>query len=520
VGHAVLGECWWFGEIPEAFDLVRASGVLSQEDERRIIDGLIVPAMITISTHRVAANQQAEVNASYGKAALVAERWDYAAQALDGEYGMRAQWEIDFDADGFSMEREMPYHFAALEPFVVFANCLEAAGVEVYDANFKRLFDAPIAYDIQGRPGRGGLYVHAYRHYRDPDYLPLVADRLDADELPEETISREYTNSVLPAGGYTTLRTGDEDSGLRAITMNWGCPSHRGGNVLLNPRFYWQGHALNEHVFRIGYGYEQSHFSYTAAAGNAVVKDGRKHSMLRADQIALLEGECPAGRWTTPLDRPQYRGVRWSRTAAVCGDSMVLIDQVESQQPSRWDWLTYLPAGIVDTTPALEWKPYEALMEEGDGYDYFQNPAVASGGAWSGPSSEEALQLTYRLKKGMAEPFGHLTLISGATKLLKAEGYISWHPRLVPVLIQRRGDAPGFWSVAVYTGVESKAGEKVRVEKMPVQRGGRRLADAEAVGIRVQNAAGTFLVLASQYDGEHSVGEKIMNGPLAVRQGR
>ncbi|MCF7853390.1 MAG: alginate lyase family protein [Candidatus Pacebacteria bacterium] len=508
IGHAVLGECWWFGRMPEAFDLVMASGVLDEKESQAIIDGLMIPAMVTISTHRVAANQQAETNASYGKAALVAERWDYAAKALDGEYGMRAQWEIDFDADGFTMEREMPYHFAALHPFVDFANCLEAVGVDVYDMNFKRLFDAPLAYDIRGRPGNGGLYVHAYRHYHDPDYLPLVADKLDPDELPEKQIEQEYSNSTLAAGGYTVLRAGTEAEGLRAITMNWGCPSHRGGNVLLNPLFYWKKHRLNEHVFRIGYGYEQSHFSYTAAAGNAVLKDGKRHSMLRAAPVALLEGDMPAGRWTSPLDRPQYAGVEWSRTVAICGDSMVLLDQVESAEPARWDWLTYFPAELTAVNPSAEWEAYKPLLEQGDGYRYFQESEKAGG-----LSPVAGIGIQYRLRK-QDKLTGYLTLLSSASTLFRAEGYVSWHPRLVPVLIQRAENTSSFWSAAAYTGGESDVEEHTSMKALEVYRDGQRLAAPQAIAIRITNPAGTFVVLTSKYDGPHRVGEQTLEGPL------
>ncbi|MFW5798738.1 MAG: hypothetical protein ACOCXX_03685, partial [Planctomycetota bacterium] len=513
VGHAVLGECWWFGHLPEAFDLVRASGVLSEEEDREIVDGLMVPAMVVISTHRVAANQQAEENAAYGKAALVARRWDYAAKALDGEYGMRAQWRLDFDADGLTMERELPYHFAAMGPFVSFANCLEAMGVPVYDSQFKRLFDAPVAYDVAGRPGRAGLYADAWRRYRDPDYLPIARKALRPDELPDDlSEATDYRNAVLPAGGYTMLRAGSPEHGLRAVSMNWGCPSHRGGNVLLNPLFHWKGHRLNEHVFRIGYGYKQSHFSYTAAAGNSIVMNGKRQSMLRAEQVALLEGSTPAGRWTSPRRRPLYPGVVWSRSVAICGNSMVLLDQVTGDRPGRFDWLTYLPHAIESEHPELDERAYPELLEQGDGYDYFRDPTRLGRG-----SRGEVLTFGYPIaRKGKPLPMGQVMLLSSAPELLRARGYIHWHPRLVPVLIQRFEKATSFWSVAVYTGLETDAGKKTGVKKLVVRRGGRPLPEAEALAVRVRDVTGSYLVLTSKHDGPHEVAGRRMTGPLVV----
>jgi hypothetical protein len=516
VGHAMLGESWWFHRMPETFDLLRASGVITKEEEEKILNGLIIPAMITIRTHRVAANQQAEINASYGKAALAAERWDYAAQALDGEYGIRAQWRMDFDPDGFSMEKETGYHFAALLPFVEFANCLEAMGVDVYDRNFKKLFDAPITYHVSGRPPFNNLYLYAYRHYRDPNYLPLVASLLSPDELPQDAdINPEYCNSTLQSAGYTILRTGNEKEGLRAITMNWGCPSHRGGNVLLNPLFIWKGNNLNEHVLRIGYGYGQSGFSYTAAAGNSIVRDGKSHSMLRAHQVALLGGDTPAGRWTSPLHRPLYAGVEWSRTAAVCGDSFVLIDQTKSDVPGRFDWFTYLPASIVAEQPEMKWLPYISLLKEGNGYDFLQSPEIAD------LKKTNEINFYYRLKEGKNRPHGQLNLISSASTLLRARGYVHWHPELVPLIIQRFEDKPDLWSIAVYTGSEEDiAKSTAEIKKVSVFRNGVKLSENDAIAVSITNKQGVFLVMTSRYPGSHTVQEMKLEGPLGITKVR
>jgi len=512
VGHAMLGEAWWFHRLPEAFDLVKASGVLSAAEEEKIVRGLLVPAMITLRQHRVAANQQAEINAAFGKAALVTDRWDYAALALDGEYGIRAQWRLDFDRDGFTMEKEIPYHMAALGPFVELANCLEAMGVKVYDQNFKKLFDAPLVYDLTGRPPRPDLYLCAYRHYRDSRYLPLIAHLLKPEEIPPTAeLSRAFRNSTLEAAGYTVLRSGDEKSGLKALTMNWGCPSHRGGTVLLNPYLYWKKYSLNEHVLRIGYGYEQSGFSYTAAAGNSLVRDGQRHSMLRANQVSLLEGVIPAGRWTSPGDRPLYSGLEWSRSAFICGDSFVLVDQVKNDRPARFDWITYLPASLVEERPVRSWTSYPSLSSEGDGYQYLVNPEKAT---LEKPAEE--IYLAYRLQLEKETPCGALTILSPPATLFRAQAYVHWHPKLVPAVICRYGDVTNLWLVAIYTAEEKTSPPLVKVELLPVSYQGVKLPENEALALRLTNASGTFLVMTSKYEGEHTAGEKNFHGYLGA----
>ena len=108
-------------------------GVLTAEEDRAIVEGVILPAAIHLRTHRSVANQQAEYNSGVGIGALVAGHWPLAAEALHGEYGLRAQWKRDFDADGWSVERDTSYHFAALKPFVEMAEAYENAGVHVFD---------------------------------------------------------------------------------------------------------------------------------------------------------------------------------------------------------------------------------------------------------------------------------------------------------------------------------------------------------------------------------------------------
>ncbi|MCM8770017.1 MAG: alginate lyase family protein [Candidatus Omnitrophica bacterium] len=511
IGHAMLGEAWWFHRIPEAFDLLNASGVFSPEEKEKIIEGLIVPAMITLQQHRVAANQQAEINTASGKAALVAERWDYAALALDGEYGMKTQWKIDFDKDGFSMEKEVPYHLAALAPFVGLANCLEAMGVKVYDQNFKRLFDAPLAYEITGVVPRPDLYYWAYRHYQDPRYLPIVAPLLKKDELPTRTnIASVYSNSSLEAAGYTVLRTGDEKTGLKALTMNWGCPSHRGGQVLLNPYFFWKKNYLNEQVLRIGYGYEQSGFSYTAAAGNSIVRDGQRASMLRATQVKLLEGEVPAGRWTSPVYRPLYPGMEWSRSGFICNDSFILIDQIKNHQPARFDWIAYLPGEIIKEEGLTSWGPYPQLTGEGDGYQYFLNPEKSERQETLNP-----VRICYRLGSHSETLRGLLTLFSPPGYLIRAEAFVHWHPKLVPVVLSRFSQSSDLWLIAVYTGLENSQSPP-EIEPLPVIYDGARLSETDGLAVRIKSPLGSFLLLTSRFSGEHTVAGVTMVGPLAV----
>jgi len=515
VAHAVLGECWWFAPIPRALDLIRGAGVLSPAEDRRIVERLILPTVLGIHSHRIVANQQAEINRAVGMGALVARQWPLAAEAVDGEAGIRAQWRADFDLDGISIERELPYHFAALTPFTDMATAYETIGVPIFDARFKRLFDAPIAYSPDQRVGSyAAVYEPALAMWGDPVFARQVAG-LRAKKWhwsslisPVENVDTALVgtgNSVLPAGGYTTLRGETPGGQLVTALVNYGSPSHRGGRVLLDPQITWQGAGLNQRVLRIGYGYEGSGFSYTPAAGNGLLVDGKGGSMLRADQEALLDGPHPAGRWTTPLHRPQFPGVTWSRAVALCGDTALILDQIASREPRRFDLLTYLPGDIANSDTA-DWQTAAGFAEEGDGYAYLRHPRKA-------PGEGAADAFDYRLH-GTKSPelSGRVRFIGSAAETYLAEANAEWHPRKVPVVIRRTGGTAS-WSATAFTGGNAS----VQIRRLEATRDGTPLPAEEALAVELVADEGRYLVLTARKPGIYEVAGERVEGPLTVR---
>lgn len=512
VGFGNLAESWWFAPLPRAYDLVRAAGVWSEEEAAFVERNLILEGVVLLRSHRSVANQQAEYNRGVGVGALAIGNAALAAEALYGEYGMRAQWALDFDGDGWTMERDAGYQRAAVSPFLDFARALSAAGVPVFDADFKKLFDAPVMRSPNLVAVPGDFYFEAWERYRDPIYLRSVARgrRQPLPELPEG-----FPNSVQVAGGFTMLRSGRNDADLVTASMNWGEPNYRGGRNLFSPTIRWRGHALNDQVLRIAYGSRFSPFSYTAAAGNTLVIDGEVQSMARAEQRALLDGPCPAGRWTAPATRPQYPGVEWSRSLAICGDSIVVLDQVTSARPVRMDRFTYLPVDTAAVRTANgaepEWTPDEGFVGVSREYRYFTEPQRLKGSA---PD-----RLSFPLNK-------HKTRIAllqfrapDDTRFYRLRAPIHWHPRETQVWALQLNAATKAWFAEALSGVDTAAGatpDAVHLERVEVRFEDRPLPPEQALAVQVRNAAGTFLVLTSAIAGPHLVDGHTLTGPLAV----
>ena len=201
------------------------------------------------------------------------------------------------------------------------------------------------------------------------------------------------------------LRAGADDASLRTVSMNWGQPRASRRQSDARSQGDLEGlPAQRARFFRIAYGYKQSGFSYTAAAGNSLVVDGKPSSMLRVDQVVVLDGPMPAGRWTSPLHRPLYPGVGWSRTAAFCGDTFVLVDQLASERPRCFDLFAFSRMSHWHRSGADRVEAVSRVRRPGDmGMTASRSPKVAG----SSPTGFD-----YRLDAKDERPRGRLTLLS------------------------------------------------------------------------------------------------------------
>jgi hypothetical protein len=314
---------------------------------------------------------------------------------------------------------------------------------------------------------------------------------------------------VLEASGYTVLRS-DATGELVAVTMNWASPSKRNGRAVFDTLALWRGKPLTLQTGRIGYGYKQSHFSYAPIACNTVVVDGENHSMLRAEQVAMLEGDLPAARWLSPVQRPLYDGVEWARTAAVAGNTVVIIDQLRSDQPRRFDWVTYPGGKVTGTTiggePA-DWSDFAALHDQGVGYGELKDPRTAT--------VSHAVPATVRYDLGDGAT-GRLNLLGSTDKLIRAIGWATWHPKQTPLVMQRTEDATEAWFVGAYTGIAGGDESPAAARRIEVTADGESVPAAEALAVEIADATGTYIVLSSSEDRAYRAAGRTLRGPLAV----
>ena len=523
VAHAVLGESWWLHGLNLGYDEIAASGVLSAPEQRKIERRLLLEAAINIQTHRISKNQQAEINCASGLAALNAGHWALAANVWSGEYGLKDQIELTYDADGFSLETDMGYHFAALMPMLEQGLAYQSLGASFFTPRLKRVFDAPMAYRLDQNVGYVHVYEAGYRHFRDPVYLPLVHQArrragvlsvtegvLDLPPAPTGSLpSRTLTNA-----GYTILRHGAGEH-LSGIQMWWGGPRSRGVPGYLTYTLTFQRVPLNDHVERIAYGYRECAFSYNAVANNTVVVDGANHVATPPKQAAMLTTPWPAGQWVCAPGASLAPGVAVTRSVAMIGHTFVMIDQLRSDRAHRYDWVFYPNTKRLDKVSATS-QPYAALTREGKGYQWLLSPL--SWGTTDGAKPvtiQYVAQNAYGARKAKSAPVVfQLEPVGQKQHLLSATGLLHWHPIKRPVVILRRRVANTCF-IATWRLRRPKGGLDSH-EVLPASATGRRLDPSVAVAVRVSTDRGVFTLVANGSAQPVSVGGRSVGAALAV----
>ncbi len=521
IGWAMLQESWWFEPLVDAADMVLGSGVLTAEQETLIRENLMAEAAKVIRIHRVASNQQAEVNASYGGAALLAKRYDLAAEAWDGPAGIKQQWADDFDADGYSVERDQAYHFASLKPMTHFADRLDQLGVPAYTPTFKRLFEAPIARALDGRVRKSpAVYLSAAHHWPEPQFIEIAQDFTDTWEGLKHPLEQTVAGQVLPRistlehAGYTVFRQTDTEQNLKmAATINWGSPVYRGGIVLLSPAFYRGQRPINYQSMRIGYGYQNSKFSYTSASGNGLLVDGHVGSSLSAQMLISKTDDAgnTIGLWRRSSTRPGWPGVVWSRAMLLIDDIGLVIDQAQADKPHDFDFLWMLPPDALGKQKGLaDATAFPALSEQGDGYQYLQSPQL-----FHDVISE--VNIEYPMGRGNQ---GNFRAIGDGMTWLHATSQTNWHPRKLPLHILRFKDRQDAWLATVFTGrAPRETNNFTSITRVEVtDQVGHVQPATQAIGLMLSTQTHDhFVLLTYQQQPEiYLVGGQRLKGPLSV----
>lgn len=329
----------------EGYRILSPAPCLDEEKRNRIVDLLKAMGRNVIQHSVEYNNQQAEHFRAYGAVGLATGFWPMAAEAISGEFGFHEVAEFGYSEDGIAHEGG-GYHravFGAMNDLATFAY---GFGVNLYTPRYKRVFDGSIPAGFANTAS----YELAYEVYRDPQYLPVLAETRprgggtaalygvlglpDVEKLPARSV-------LMSGAGYIYLKKGTA-ADWAGIALNYIKQFDRTERDRFTTFFLRNGGQVDSTIGRITYGSPHGSWMYETAAHNTIVIDGQS-SEAREGQLLVFDPapEAPLAVVSTLPETPLYKGVSQVRGIALIEGLYVVFDRVECEAPRTIDRYQY-----------------------------------------------------------------------------------------------------------------------------------------------------------------------------------
>ena len=489
VASQALSEAMWLIPLVQGADLIWDT--LSVNDHRAIEEKILRSALneIIIPTTFGIQNMQCWENSAIGLTGFLLGDQKLISLAIDDpKLGYRQQLAKGVDGDGLWLEGSSGYHFFAIEGLWPLAEGARNCGLDLYDSQFKALFDGPFAIampnlilpnfnDSSLAPllGQTAAYELAFARFHDAKYISLFGNRnnrmallFGATNLPAAQAVGETQSRNLTAGGYAILQQGAGTNATWLATKygpHGGMHGHPDKNSFI---LYARGQVLAPDVGTHAYG-SPVHMGWdkTTLAHNTLIVDEKSQEP--------AQGKCLAFGSTSGVDfsvtdaGPIYSAanVHFTRTVAMLTANLVVfVDQIQADAPHTFD-LAYHQMGVWKNLPVgTAWSPPAV-----PGYKYFTQTTTRNSTAGG----------TLRTK--LADDQSAAVILAGgeATETITGCGILKTTEDLVPMLVQRRRaqNTAFVWAVSV-------DGAPVELKVSDVQdAGGKNLIRAEALLVQV-----------------------------------
>ncbi len=303
-----------------AFDLLAAD--MPADARKKIIDGFILPAAIHMRNHYFGlSNQQDVVNAPILYAGLAARNWPLAAFAVGSEHGVVGQIRWAFNDDGLAGEGN--YHMPSIDPILHSAELLRRAGINLYDPRLREII-----------------------HSRGAEAIGKSYRRSIVPFLDEHRFGKETPTAGKPAGGMhldtglTLLRR----DGLE-VAMNWDMQINRGAPDRCALRIQ----ARERHPL---HGVGGGNYTHSSLGQSIIIVDEERQDPQPAEVLGHdVEG---AVQFVQARSDRHYPGTTITRTFALLGEHVVVMDRVWSDRPRTVDWCLRYTGVVEDVAKAVQ----------------------------------------------------------------------------------------------------------------------------------------------------------------------
>lgn len=368
----------------------------------RIIKDFIVPAAVQMRNHYFGLNNQQDVvNYPVLYAGLAARNWPLVSHAWNSSHGILNQLRYNFDDDGLAGEGN--YHKPAIEPILCAAELLLPRGIDLYDERLHSILHSQGAALIRKE------YNSPMRAYADQHRFTGKDVKLAGKDAKRE----KAIEGVHLTTGVTQLRSGSSQ-----VAMNWGSQINR--------------NAPDRCALQIGE-LGGGNYSHSSLGQSILIVDESRQNPVPAKVLGYhLNGPV---QYVCAESDQHYPGSTITRTFALIGKGVLVLDRVTSDHPRTVDWcfkgagsrvsleLQEFPGGFTE-------KPDDPTSDVlyGSKLKFNKHFKAATNDAWS----DDGVRLTMAASNGTQVYRFHVPApFSSSKKQLQAG---------VPVLMVRRSD--------------------------------------------------------------------------------
>jgi hypothetical protein len=383
--------------IAPAYDLICDAPVMTQKDRERIRDGLLIPMLQNLDKNKAGmGNWQTWHNAAmlWGGAVLHDDAWIKKA-ITDPKNGFFYQMQASVTDDGLWYENSWGYHFYTLSAMVEIAEGARRLGIDLWShPRFKTMFTLPARYampdgslprfgdDVNTRMATAGSYLEfAFHAYGDKAMRPYLCsqptqqtimfgrDTAQADPAPE------LASDVFLDAGHAILRSSG-DKRLATVMTFGPYGGFHGHFDKLSFVFFGldtelgvdPGRAASQ-AYRLPI--HQNWYKATLSH-NTVLVNGQSQKGT-SGKLLLFKANQAAAAVLATVDAADP-GTHHRRLLVQTPDYLLVFDQLEANQESRFDWLYHNRGNEASSSAATA---ATSLKNAFSGAEYIGNPRQA-----------------------------------------------------------------------------------------------------------------------------------------------
>ncbi len=357
VGPQTLDESTWLITMVEGADCIWST--LTTDEQKNLEQHLLRPAAEIIRQHKMKIhNIQCWKNSAVGLTGLLLGDMKLVDEALNGDAGYFQQMATGVASDGAWYEGAWGYHFYTVSAVSHLTEGAFHSGINLYGAEFKRMFDAPIdlampnlelpAFNDSHQAsvtGNASLYEIAFARYKDERYQ-LVLARSKRDSDAALLVGGDAGGTVKdfipvsrnsPASGFAILAAG-KGNNATWLCLDYG--PHGGGHGhpdKLGFVLYGLGQVIAPDPGTANYGVPiQAGWYRTSIAHNTLTVDGQSQKPAEGKCDAFIAADAFSAASATA--GKIYSDVSFRRTVALIeGNVLVFIDQIRSPREHTYD---------------------------------------------------------------------------------------------------------------------------------------------------------------------------------------